>query len=117
MVSAYIRPAPESDQTYIKQRDSRIAATARMLCHAFDPWARSTDDGRLQSIISIMQRASELGILLLSQPASFEWYWETPGAARTTLVLPGLRKTTDENARPLKSPILLIMPRTVGEKD
>jgi len=122
VISAYLRQDPERDQAYREERDVRITTAASKLCHAFEPWARSTDSARFQNIVSIMQRASDLGIMLHSQPASFAWQWETPNqtvqgqnSPAALVVLPGLYKTTDVNAIPLASPIPLIEPRVARE--
>src|SRR5436305_13568150 len=93
VVSAYLRQEPERDQAYREERDRRITAVATKLCHAFKPWAYSTDNARFQDIVRIMQRASDLGIMLFSQPASFAWLWDAPNRAarrQTLVVMPGL---------------------------
>ncbi|KIW89228.1 uncharacterized protein Z519_10081 [Cladophialophora bantiana CBS 173.52] len=118
VMSAYLRREPERDEAYREERDRRITTAATKLCIAFEPWARSADNARFQSIVGIMQRASDLGIMLFSQPASFQWQWETGNRGGATqngpgqvAVLPGLYKMTDEEVHRLASPIHLIEPR------
>ncbi|EXJ73470.1 uncharacterized protein A1O5_03231 [Cladophialophora psammophila CBS 110553] len=118
VISAYIRREPERDEAYRVERDRRITAAATKLCIAFEPWARSAENARFQSIVGIMQRASDLGIMLFSQPASFQWQWEAGNRGGATknrpgqvAVLPGLYKMTDEEVHQLASPIHLIEPR------
>jgi hypothetical protein len=118
VISAYLRQDPDNDHAYLAERDVRIRTTATQFCEAFEPWARSQDSARFQNVVSIMQRASEMGVMLHSQAATFEWQWEVP--IQTTqrkdtpmllVVLPGLYKIADENADCLSPPIHLTEPR------
>jgi hypothetical protein len=108
----------EIDQTYHRDRDIRIGALAAQLCKVFEPWARSRSDARLQSMVSIMQRASEMGVMLFSQSTYFEWQWSAPvragrqqGSQPAVVTLPGLYKITDARAMPLPAPIPIIEPK------
>lgn len=51
----------------------------------------------LQSLVGVMKQASELGVLLFSQPSSFEWQWEHDEAGKVDssqmVMLPGLFQT------------------------
>lgn len=72
-------------------------------------------------MINIMKRASDMAITLFAQPASFEWTWVEAatknGSTSHTregdriVMLPGLYKTTDQDARPLAAPLHLVEPR------
>ncbi|OQV00390.1 hypothetical protein CLAIMM_05891 [Cladophialophora immunda] len=122
VLSAYLRQEPQHDEEYLTERDQRINAAAEKLCVAFEPWARSADNTRFRSMVGIMQRASDLGVMLFSQPASFRWQWEASNRGGVpqngpgkVAVLPGLYKVTDEEARSLASPLHLIEPRLSRE--
>jgi hypothetical protein len=112
VLTAYLGPEPEHDQRYQDERDHSIINAAQQVCQAFGLWARDTDDNRVQSLVSIMKRASELGITLFSQPSAFEWQWHGNSHDSTKIVvLPGLYKTTDKDAQPIEPPMCLVEPR------
>jgi len=102
---------------YQQQRDQAIVEAAQQVCQAFGPWARSNDNARYQSLVNIMTRASEFGVMLFAQLASFEWQWsETSGtrsrnATSQIVVLPGLYKTMDQDGQLLAAPLHLLEPR------
>lgn len=117
VLTSYLRPTPEHDVYYQQQRDQAIVEAAQQVCQAFGPWARSNDSARHHSLVNIMTRASEFGVTLFAQPASFEWQWsETSGtrsknASSQIAILPGLYKTTDQDCQLLAAPLHLLEPR------
>lgn len=117
VLTAYLRPTPEHDVSYQQHRNQAIAEAAQQVCQAFGPWARSNDNARYHSLVNIMTRASEFGVMLFAQPASFEWQWSETSGTRSEIAgsqiaaLPGLYKTTDQDCHPLAAPLHLLEPR------
>jgi len=68
-------------------------------------------------MVNIMARASEFGVTMFAQPASFEWQWSDNSRGRrensnTQIVaLPGLNKTTDQDSQPLAPEVHLLESR------
>lgn len=100
MVTAYIRPDPYSNRTYIVDRDRKIAHSVQSLIQAFAPWMNTKYDEqeRAQALTAIFQEAAGLGIFLLSQPSELVFRWPQddrldPGRLAVT---PALVKVTDE---------------------
>ena len=115
VLTSYLLPSLDNNTPAEQRRDQAIHAGAQLICQAFEPWARGTDNARLQNLVSIMKRASEFGVTLFSQPAMFEWQWQAQGRAMQRdglqmVVMPGLDKTTDQEAQPLASPLHLLEP-------
>lgn len=116
VLSAYLRPSPKNDQTYISQRDANISAAATAFTNAFSPWASSasTDSVRCQNVADIFKSAADVGILIFSQASSFTYQWNTPQDNRSGVVVvtPAFLKVTDENAKVLDNPQVMIQMAT-----
>lgn len=119
VLTSHLRLAPEHDVHYQQRRNQAIVEAAQQVCQAFGPWARSNDNARHHNLVNIMTRASEFGITLFAQPASFEWQWSetatsgshSKNASSQIAALPGLYKTTDQDCQPLAAPLHLLEPR------
>lgn len=117
MLSAYLRPKPAEDPAYTRARDVHIAALADKLCRTFEPWVLSRDNfsSRRENLVNIMKGAAETGVLLFSQPSTFQWIWRKgSGAGKAgklaVVLLPGLEKVRDEEARALDRAVLILRP-------
>ena len=62
-----------------------------------------------------MQSAADAGIMIFAQPASFSWVWTVGGNARgkvdggrEIVVTPGLVKVTDDDAKALERPQVMV---------
>lgn len=105
VMTAYLRPDPIKDTSYIAQRDTKINDTVQSFAKAFAPW-KSTgykDEERARSLSAILGDAATLGIFLFSQPSTLQFLW--PASNRVgqgkIVVSPALVKTTDEKGRDL----------------
>ena len=109
VLSAYLRPLARDDHAYLTARDAAISSTATALCIAFQPWATSADANavRLGHLVNIMKSASDAGMLLFAQPASFRYRWKPTGdrdrdvKAGWVVVLPGFLKVAGEDGKEL----------------
>lgn len=99
-MTAYIRPDPSSDRTYIADRDRKIAQSVQNFMQAFAPWMNTkyNEQDRAQALTAIFQEAAELGIFLLSQPSElvFQWPRENHLDPGRLAITPALVKLTDE---------------------
>ena len=104
-----------------------VAASSKGECAdtlsiAFAPWAKSAGDGipAQDHLLSILKSASETGLLIMSQPSSFAFEWDTLGgtangtspAGNDVVVLPAFEKTADEWANDLPHRQVLVKPKT-----
>lgn len=116
VLSAYLRPAPKNDPSYLSQRDATVSAAAATFTNALSPWASETysDSVRRQNLAEILKSAAEVGILIFSQPGSFRFQWSTGQDHRSVVVViaPALLKTADEHAIPLDRPQVMIQMAT-----
>ena len=121
VLSAYLRPTPRTDASYLSARDAIITQCADVFCGAFAPWAigsrRDTYGPRHQNLIEVMKAASDTGILLFAQPSTFTYRWTAPstggtgrgaGAGGRIVVTPALVKVADENAVVLERGLELV---------
>src|SRR4051812_14798436 len=100
VLTSYLHPVPANDPAYIAGRDSAIAAAASAFCSAFALWSIRTQSHatRLQNLITIMQSAVDVGLLIFAQPAALHWAWDVDGnvqggsGAWDIVVTPGLVK-------------------------
>jgi hypothetical protein len=78
-----------------------------------------TGKDRRQHLTKICKRAQELGFLLLSQPAQWIFHWSDPHKTtpqmqrsekgkRKFVVQPQLQRTTDNVARKLDKPVVVL---------
>jgi hypothetical protein len=117
VLSAYLRPSPKHDATYLSQRDANVSAAATAFTSAFAPWASSTysDAARRQNVADIFKSAADVGILIFSQPSSFVYQWNATAQdnrAGVVVVTPAFLKVADENANPLERPQTMIQMAT-----
>lgn len=116
VLSAYLRPAPKNDPSYLSQRDATVSAAAATFTNALSPWASESysDSVRRQNLAEILKSAAEVGILIFSQPGSFRFQWSTGQDHRSVVVViaPALLKTADEHAIPLDRPQVMIQMAT-----
>ena len=116
VLSAYLRPPPKSDQTYLSQRDVNVTAAATAFSNAFAPWASTTysDSARRQNVADIFKSAADVGILIFSQASSFTYHWSTTqdNRGRVVVVTPAFLKVADENAVVLDRPQTMIQMAT-----
>jgi hypothetical protein len=116
VLTSYLHPDPATDPAYIVARDSAIAAAASAFCTAFAPWSIRTQSHatRLQNLVTIMQSAADAGLLIFAQPAAFRWVWDVDGnvrggsGARDIVVTPGFFKVTDDDAKGLGRPQVMV---------
>ncbi len=112
VLSAYLRPNPVEDSTYISRRDRTISEALQAFSRAFAPWQnpKYRDEDRVRSLTEIMKSAADLGIWLFSQPSTFKFHWGTPEniEAHTIVVAPALLKVADESAQSLSKAQVMI---------
>jgi hypothetical protein len=112
VLSAYLRPSPKNDQSYITQRDTNVSAAATAFTNAFSPWASDTYSAaaRRQNAAEIFKSAADVGILIFSQPSSFTYQWSSSQENRSGVIVvtPAFWKVADENAMPLERPQVMI---------
>jgi hypothetical protein len=119
VLAAYLRAPPPNDRAYLSQRDKRISTIAEAFNTTFQPWAqlKQPPDARRGHLHEIMKSASETGVLLFTQSSTFRYEWEMPegrsgggvGGLRI-VVLPGFVKVSNESAKVLDRPQVLIGP-------
>ncbi|KAF2479416.1 hypothetical protein BDY17DRAFT_348972 [Neohortaea acidophila] len=139
LLTAYLYPSPESTSAYEDDRDAKTADISSLLASAFAPWQQeqhqkqtkvsssgdsasstdsSNDDDEESSLHqherTLIATAANLGILLMSQAAAFEFRWSPAGAAAAAaeggvrevgvvVVAPGFWRTTDDSGRGLEA--------------
>lgn len=104
VLTAYLRPSPSDDASYISQRDQAINDLVHTFCRAFTPWkkAQHKDETRVRSLTEILKGAADLGIWLFSQPCTFDFRWpNAEEVGRKVVVGPEVIKLTDEKGRTL----------------
>lgn len=78
----------------------------------------SGTDKRLRNLESIVRRASQLALLLFSQPSSWDLDWTSPQSGTMQpgrlVVYPGLLETVDENGVAQQPPRLFYPPEVVS---
>jgi hypothetical protein len=62
-----------------------------------------------------MKVGAATGVLLFSQPSTFQWIWSKSsgggkGARLAVVLLPGLEKVRDEEARALETGVVVLRP-------
>lgn len=69
---------------------------------------------RRQNVAEIFKSAADVGILIFSQPSSFTYQWGTSQDNRggVVVVTPAFLKVSDENARVLERPQVMIQMAT-----
>lgn len=106
-LTAYIRSDSPQDQTYLAERDHKIARSVQTFNDVFQPWfkTRYGADERTLALTTIFQEATKLGIFLVSQPQELAFRWPEKneiGAGRLALH-PALVKLTDEHGQRLSA--------------
>jgi hypothetical protein len=113
-LTAYLNPEPQANPSYIAARDRTITANVDRFSGAFRPWQNNELDAARHNLSSLMRKAAGVAILLFSQPASFECYWEPRrrrGVAepeRVLAVVPDHVKSGDENGQALDRVRILV---------
>ena len=112
VLTAYLRPDPSEDASYIAQRENKINEYVRMFSKAFAPYKNHQGDGdRARSLFTIMSEAADLGILIFSQPSDLQFRWQKKYAGQgvdRVAVAPELVKMTDERGRLLSEPQVMV---------
>ena len=112
VLTAYIRPTPSQDSSYIAQRDHRIQETVQEFSRAFAPWKnlKYHDGDRTRSLSAILKSAADVGIWMFSQPSSLQFRWPTYSevGANRIAAIPALIKLTDEKGRKLREPHVML---------
>ena len=112
-LTAYLLPNPLEDAAYRNHRDRQIDSMVRSFSRAFGPWENPQygGDQRSNSLSAIFRGASELGILLFSQPSELQFRWPNNGNSvglNQLAVTPSFVKTTDERGARLHVPQVLV---------
>lgn len=114
MLTAYLFSNYPEKTAHSAQVDAQIQDMAASFSSAFAPWKNSKyrSKDRVRNLSEIFKQATDLGMLLFSQPSAFRFDWPT-GDSRSTseiTVLPGLVKETDEKGIRLRDAQVLIEP-------
>jgi len=108
VLTAYLLPNPDENDTYISQRDNAINGVAQALSRAFAPWANPAypEQDRIDGLIAILKSAADFGIFILSQPSWFKYRWDASEKADAPVIVvaPAVVKVTDEQGRRLRTP-------------
>ena len=112
-LTAHLLPNPLEDSAYKKHRNYQIDSMVRGFSRVFAPWENRQygSDQRSNSLSAILKGASELGILLFSQPSELQFRWPNNGdsvGSNQLAVTPRLVKTTDEWGNVLQVPQVLV---------
>lgn len=112
-LTAYLLPNPLEDAAYRHHRNRQIDDMVRGFSRVFAPWGNPQygGDQRSNSLSAIFKSASELGILLFSQPSGIHFHWPSSGDSvgpNQLAITPSLVKTTDERGAPLHVPQVLV---------
>ncbi|KAL2037110.1 hypothetical protein N7G274_010106 [Stereocaulon virgatum] len=112
VLTAYLRPNPSDDTSYIAQRDHHINEMVRKFSTAFAPWQKSKykDEDRKRSLSAILKDAAGLGIWMFSQPSDLQFQWSKSSELGSNMlaVAPALVKLTDERGQSLREPQVVI---------
>ena len=112
VLTAYLRPEPSKDTTYLADRDQKIHETVLAFSEAFAPWKspKYNDADRSRSLSEIIKGAAELGVWIFAQPSWFEFHWPKYSEAdRGRLAIsPALVKMTDERGQVLKEAQVMV---------
>jgi hypothetical protein len=115
----------------LAHRDSVIDFLVQSLDLILSPFENHQQaEARKKSLIAVCKRAEKLGLVLLSQPAEWEFNWRhRPRTAERTsdgrpprkpvkdtpiAYFPGLVKVTDNSAMQLEAPRMVLKPRVKG---
>jgi hypothetical protein len=105
-LSHYIRPNVTDDQYYLRQRNRAIEKVVIKIEAAFAHWqneSRSSDQ-RISTLMSLLQNAADLGILLSTQASTFLFDWKMQPVQSNDIeipIWPRMLKVYDEEAREL----------------
>ena len=105
---------------YKLARERNADVLGELLAAAFHPWQTPTEnDSELQqNERNLVERASTVAVLIMSQPSGYEFRWRDDSIGKqensnsALVVLPGFWKTTDEQGQLLKSALELQSPAT-----
>jgi hypothetical protein len=113
-LGAYLHPRPEDDDAYLRHR-TKQAEEIEQIFKAFSPWeTQSGNQTFTQHRRSLIDKAADVGILLLSQPSTYIFDWQpsagiATNASNVSLVIsPALWRTVDEHGRRLEHPHVLV---------
>lgn len=92
------------DEHFIRKRDESIDLIVASFEATFAPWAdvKQEPDRRLHALVGLLQRTSDVGILLFSQPSTFSFQWRvsnSPSHDVEIAITPWVLKMSDENAQ------------------
>jgi len=108
VLTTYLYLNPTSDNIYLTLRDHRIEAFVNSVSQAFSPWVKTSKDPavRARHLTAILKSAADKGILLFSQPSTFEFYWGPSNdlGNHQLVVTPALLKVADEKGQSLPRP-------------
>ena len=112
VLTAYLRPNPLDDTSYIAQRDHQINEMVQVFSRAFAPWQnpKYKDKERVESLSAILKEAAGLGIWMFSQPSELQFQWpkHSEVGSNKVAVTPALVKLTDERGQSLSQPQVMI---------
>lgn len=105
-MSHYIRPNVTDDQNYLRERDDAIDTVAISIEAAFIHWENGSrpDSQRISTLVSLLRKAADLGILLFTQASTFLFDWKIQSAQANENeipIWPRMLKIYDEEARDL----------------
>lgn len=91
------------DSSYLKARDDIIETIITEFERTFSSWLDEQElpEQRLSNFFTLLQETANLGILLFSQPSTFEFNWQVldPSPSEIDIpIAPRMLKISDENA-------------------
>lgn len=112
LLTAYLRPKPSQDPTYISERDQRINEIVEVFSRAFAPWKslKYSDEDRVQSLSATLKDAADLGLFMFEQPPDLQFQWSKQSEVGTNriAIAPALIKLTDEKGNTLLEPQVML---------
>ncbi|KAK7712282.1 hypothetical protein SLS57_007752 [Botryosphaeria dothidea] len=113
---AYVHPTFDTDPMSHERGAPAISVAADGFEAAFRPWmSRSAAADRQQNLRAILESAADFHMMLFAQPSYFVYDWATKSAPSTSVVLPGLVKTTDEHGNPLVTAQTVVQPALIDK--
>ena len=89
LINALLFRRPEQDAMYLQEREQVMDRLVETHVKAFQPWQKSLADPSIvaENLNDLSRMAADLGILLMSQPCSYEFGWNCDGSMASTPVM------------------------------
>ncbi|KXS95553.1 hypothetical protein AC578_5249 [Pseudocercospora eumusae] len=117
VLTGHLFPNARDDPEFRQALDANIDSAVRTLTKALSPWALpgQNDADRMESLHQILHQASDVGILLFTQPSTLVFDWTNLDAVseRSAVINPALIRDTAGNKRESELKRVLLKARLV----